>query len=349
MQKKILLITEKFHQENQIKSTKNFQKFCENNIVDYHYAKCVVSDYNFNYKNNLKYKDFPLVMDINYKLKEKIDLTNNYSSMILHLNNDYFKSFNILIIAVDCDYTGYYGLYNEMVQSIGENWKQSFEEIYIINTNTLSPEHLEKEIELFKNKEEQKTKMDLFDKLVEVGKIKRYFDYNYNLNANVLLKEVYLNVFGNNKENEELYKKYNITKYVLMSLFIIKEKENQNKRITQILNIMINWKGSGKYKKNDLKYLLGVGTPVSQSYMLTNLVSLNLLDEYLEKKGILSLSLDGYKFINKLSSKIYDKDLPFRIDNWCDMKFEGAKEKIDVYLINYFNRQKTKNKSLKTN
>lgn len=265
------------------------------------------------------------------------------------MNNDYFKSFNILIIAVDCDYTGYYGLYNEMVQSIGENWKQSFEEIYIINTNILSPEHLEKEIELFENKEEQKTKMDLFDKLVEVGKIKRYFDYNYNLNANVLLKEVYLNVFGNNKENEELYKKHNITKYVLMSLFIIKEKENQNKKISQILNIMINWKGSGKYNKNDLKYLLGIGTPVSQSYIFTNLVNLNLLDKYLEKKGILSLSLEGYKFINKLSSKIYDKDLPFRIDNWCDIKFEEAKEKIDVYLINYFNRQKTKNKSLKTN
>lgn len=182
-------------------------------------------------------------------------------------------------------------------------------------------------------------------------------EYNYQINANIFIKEVYQHIFKNQFKNinelENTYNKNSITKYMLLLLFLLNKKEgNINEPV--LLELMSRHKGTGKYQDPNINWI-GIGTPVSRMQIIENLYNLKFFKKIkIKNRNIIELSEEGKLFIQKLNKKLFDPDLPFRIHYWAttnnSIKLNHNNEevfnKIDTYILSAFKAQKRKNKYL---
>lgn len=102
----------------------------------------------------------------------------------------------------------------------------------------------------------------------------------------------------------------------------------------QILKIMHNWKGTGKYSTHGM-----IGSLAARVQIINNLFDLKLITNN-EKYYVVS-SL-GQEFLSLLHKDCEDSDLQFRLEIWQTQKFDDVKSKIDKYLETYFSKQKRK-------
>ena len=355
--KKILFIVEKSSQAERIKDIQLFKELSLNNEINFHYAHCIVSYYSYKYPNNLKYKDLPFIGDLTYKLdlSKEDEFYKNYPNKkptpyLLarnNLNKEFFLSYDTIIIATDYDSSGFYGAYLELEQVLGENFESLFKDIYVINTYDMTEKWLTNELNnsLFL-KDFKNQRINEFYKMVNQGKIKKYFDYNFQINCNIFVKEVYkylfLKDFKNNQEFEETYTKFGFTKYMLLSMFAfyynLQKKELEKFKIQDLHVFLFRYVGTGKYKN---KHNQGIGSPASQSQIIENLQKLKIINQS-HQNCFFDEKVEN--MIMLLNKKLYDPDLPFRIEEWRYLEFEEAKEKIDKYIKTIFIKQKVKNK-----
>lgn len=357
--KKILFIVEKPSQAERIKEIELFKNLSLNNEINFHYAHCTVPYYSYKYPNNLKYKDLPFIGDLNYKFDvskedkfyKKYDKqkTNPYCLARNNLNKEFFLSYDTIIIATDYDASGFYGAYLELEQVLGENFNTLFKDMYVINTSNMSEEWLTNELNnCLSNVEFKNERINEFYKMVNKGKIKKYFEYNFQINCNIFVKEVYkylfLKDFKDNQEFEENYTNFGFTKYMLLSMFAfyynLKQRELEKFKIYDLHVFLFRYIGTGKYKN---KHNQGIGSPASQSQIIENLKKLNIINEE-NNNYFFNEKVDN--MIMLLNKKLYDPDLPFRIEEWGYLEFDIAKEKIDKYITEIFLKQKIKNKYL---
>jgi len=233
-------------------------------------------------------------------------------------------------------------------KNISHNWKNEVKNYYPILVrnpdtikNNFNKQVVDNDLELInKNKKE-------FDKILIQGEIKRYFDYNYNLNSQVFFNEILKNIYEKNNLINKKPKNITITKYMVLTLYIISKIDEKIKILdSTIIKRMINYKGSGKFDNG----YLGIGTPPSYFQIFKNLVDLNLIEEYeknIYTNSIYRMSFVGKEFLKLLNKKMIDPDINFRISNWMDKPKEEALEKINTYLNTQFSSQKRKNKYLK--
>lgn len=373
---KILFIVEKNHQKVCIEDSIFYQNLISKNEIKFHLSHTVVPYFSYKYPNNLKYKELPYINDLQYKINfEKIKIEADdliektcersdykmpykfeYVNSYKNLNKDFLLSFDTIIFAPDPDGSGCYGSYMEIEQVLGKNFENLFDDIYFIDIRNLSNEIISSEMEqVLTNKDLKKERLNLFYNYVNAGKVKKYFDYNFQINCNILIKEVYksifLNKYNDNKDFEEAYTKYGFTKFMLFTVLAYFNFLKKNKESLKVLKneyFLINWmykyKGSGKYNYKNQKYSLqyGIGSVRSSRQIIENLKKLKIF-EYVN--GI-CFSDETFDFINLLNKKMFDPDLPFRISNWCDKNFEESKKEIDIYLKEIFIKQKIKNKYL---
>ncbi len=363
LNKKILFIVEKQAQAQIIQKLKVFEELSLNNEINFHYAHCIVPYYSYKYPNNLKYKDLPFICDLLYKLdiegyNKKYPLKASketpYYLSYHNLNKEFFLNYDKIVFATEQEGTRCYGAYLELEQVLGKDFKKSFETIHSISTNKLDEESLTHEInnslnnEIFNNQ-----RVNEFYKFVNKGKIKRYFDYNYQFNCNVFIKELYkylfLKDFKDNQEFEETYSKYGFTKYMLLTILSYKKHLETNEKEyfyeNEIEKYLYKYVGTGKYKN---KYFIGLGSPASRAQIIINLINLKIINEInLNNKKTLKFNEKVDNMIMLLNKKIFDPDLPFRIEEWRNLDFEIAKEKIDKYIKEIFIKQKVKNKFIK--
>jgi len=263
----------------------------------------MLTDYKFKYPRE-NYNKYPIVQNIEYK----------YVDSYPELNEKYDK----LVVATDFDYVGHFSVHKILVNKLGENWREYFKEIVVINTSTFNSKTLTDINTDFKHN------LSLFNKSIMYAERKYYFDYNYNLNSQVFFKEI---IKKKNLSKIDIH----ISKYMLLTLWLI--QKNSFKKETDILLFMNNYKGTGKYNK------FPIGTPASISTILKNLRDLELIkDAQITKKG--------YEFLDSLVKQTFDPDLPMRIKSWANEENSVVFEKIDKYLYSVFSKQKNKNKAL---
>lgn len=172
------------------------------------------------------------------------------------------------------------------------------------------------------------TRDESYLKLLNAGKVKRYFDYNFNTNSLVIFGKLYRELTGSKKS-------VFISKYMLQAfLYFVEQGSIKHFKAALILQ---QWKGTGKYSPNDSAHTHGMGTPASRGSMLKNLTDLGLLKQ---DEHQLQLSELGTQFASALHKDCCDPDLPFRLDAWMCMPFEEAKTRIDSYLMRLFGKQK---------
>lgn len=354
--KKILIIVEKPSQAKLIQNLEIFKELSLNNEINFHYAHCIVPYYSYKYPNNLKYKELPFIGNLDYKfdltqynkfLKENPNSKDSpYVLSKNNLNKEFFLNYEIIILATDQDSTGCYGAYLELEQVLGKNFEYLFKDIYSLN---MTNKCLNNEIKnVLTNEDIKKERFSSFHKLVNAGRIKKYFDYNFQINSNILIKEVYKYVFiseyKNNEEFEDNYTKQGFTKYMLLAMLsYFKELKHNNMllfNIDEFLLYLHKYKGSGKYESP----APGIGSISSRSQIRENLINLQIIK--MKDRKTYYFNDKTEKMISLLNKRMFDPDLSYRIKEWCSLDFEIAKEKINNYLQLIFIKQKIKNKYL---
>lgn len=338
--KKILIVTDNLFIAARIMLSPIYKTLKENNKVEFHSTRIIDNPYyKTTYPNDIKYKDLPFISDIQYKLKK------SEKDM-----KDFFSDFDILMLGINFQNVGCFNVYTELSLCLGKKPEDFFEDIYFLDVVNKDSISADLDIILKYDNYKNKNKIKFFN-YVESGHIKRYFEYNYQMNLNILVKDVYKEIFFNKYENsqdfEDTYLKYGLSKYSLLTIlsvlnnFNIKEEQLD---IFKILYHMIVYKGSGKY--SDKKYeWIGIGSPASNSQIVENLEHLKFFT-FKDTKNI-EFTQEAFAFKNLINKKLYDPDLPFRLHDWCELSFSEAKTKIDLYIKNCFEKQKIKNRFLK--
>ena len=181
----------------------------------------------------------------------------------------------------------------------------------------------QKEIDSIFNATAQKLQDEpLLHTLYEQSKVKKYFDYNFNINSAIILGKS-LKLVGVDSPD------FVMTKNCLLALYYLKNKGRNS--ISNILqDFHENWVGTGKYAATSL------GSIISRSEILSLLVNAGLVHNENSK---LQLSNKGQDFLNTLHPDCCDMDLPHRIKQWVELE-SSASPKIDIYIRTYFGKQK---------
>jgi hypothetical protein len=399
--KKILIVVEKQSQLDIILKSINLMENVKKYFEEYEEIQTLsmigFGLYKFDYPQNKKYKEYPLTLPIKSKFHKRTDLDEKHYNYfkILKENNEYvlkdskisylddvllnesltlsdtayihqiFLNFDDLLIFVDPDHSGMFSFMNFIKNVYGENWEDKFSKKMFLYNISYSNENISKSIiDVFENSEKTKEKFEILKKQAE---IKYYFDYNYNLNSIVFTGQIVKNHYlskDKNPNNEEI--KY-MSKYTVMAyLMLLNIVENGGKTIfrnSDIFNLMTNWKGTGKYKNQDIpkskkKYYYcdtgSIGSPVSVSTIVDNLKNLGFIYESDLIKNTTIIEGKEIKYETPLYSvlktnyfvkKMYDPDLTYRLENWKNNyeRIDEVKKEIDNYIINMFSRQKDKN------
>lgn len=162
--------------------------------------------------------------------------------------------------------------------------------------------------------------------LISYGATKRYFEYNYLLNARPLI--------GAAAREAGLYS--NIpSKYGLQLLYQALDAGRQNDGLR--IEAMARWNGTGKYDRRE--YNMGLGSPASRASIIDQLVAGGFMARSL--KTSTEVTDEGRQFLELLHPDCCDPDLPFRLHDWCNLPDEDAHQAIDRYMRTFFGKQKT--------
>ncbi|MNP43763.1 hypothetical protein D3C76_1376030 [compost metagenome] len=155
---------------------------------------------------------------------------------------------------------------------------------------------------------------------MHAGEAKRFFDFNYNVNALLLFGEC-LRQVGVSTD------RYGMSKYSLQLLYALRGQPPLKE--SRVLSLMHQWRGTGRYPPTPL------GSAASSADILSGLVDAGLM---LEENNHISLSPRGTAFLELLHPDCADPDLPARLEAW-QRDWPSAKEKMNRYLRTFFGKQ----------
>lgn len=160
-----------------------------------------------------------------------------------------------------------------------------------------------------------------FQKSYAEAQIKKYFDFNFNVNSSAIFGLVFDHI-GLDRS------KFILSKFSLVVLYFIRKTVSiKNSDLFMIMHEQ--WKGTGKFPTGTL------GSITSRHEIVHQLINMNLL---LDESGYLSLSGVGERFLDHLHPDCCDLDLPFRIESWM-IDYENSLPKIDKYIRTVFGKQ----------
>lgn len=308
----------------------------QNELIVYIHSMYFMNVY-FNYTNNLKWKDFPLLSEPQFKIstieKWKPSVYKNDLLEPIDITFEDIKKCEKIIYAGDPNSSEIH-LFSEFIKLL---FPKGIQEVNIdaLNLYSLS------ENEILKTIKNSKPFNKFFANDVKEGKLKKYFDYNFNLNSFALLGKAYYQV-DNEIDKGEQYNNFGflfISKYMLQTLYFIRNEQQESRTYTEgeLFSEIYNWKGTGKYQIR-----ASLGNEASRSSILKNLLDLKLLSI---QAGKVTITLKGVKFLHNLPKDCQDYDLPFRLEHWSKLPWEEGKLKIDNYLFSFFKKVKNKLKS----
>lgn len=163
----------------------------------------------------------------------------------------------------------------------------------------------------------------VFAKQLQYGETKRYFDWNWNVNA--------LAILGRTLMQSGVPAEYRfISKFALQLLFYV--AANPAKTEGRLYADMSKWIGSGKQLPSRC-----FGSVTSRAAIVGQLAHLGFIEK--DPRGAISVSTAGSRFLASLHKDCQDPDLPSRLDSWCHAGLDISKKAIDRYIKTFFGKQ----------
>ena len=163
------------------------------------------------------------------------------------------------------------------------------------------------------------TRDEWFESLCNAGIARRFFDFNYNINAMALFGNALRQVGGVSQD-------YLVSKYSLQLLFALRDHPLVGEDEDVLIRMMQEWQGTGRYTHR------GLGSPVSRPAILEGLRSAGLM------QGV-RLSAAGHAFLGLLHPDCRDPDLPARMAHWMH-GWPSSRPAVERYLRTFFGKQK---------
>lgn len=160
--------------------------------------------------------------------------------------------------------------------------------------------------------------------MATAGMLKRYFDWNWALNARVILGPVLRSVGV--PEDAPFF-----SKYALQTLYALRDQSPLGD--AQILSKMFEWRGTGRYAGRQQ-----LGSVTSQTQIINTLCLSGLLGAPDDRSRTLQVTARGHALLTALHPDCEDQDLPFRLHSWCEQG-DAAYPAVDRYLRTYFGKQ----------
>jgi len=161
-------------------------------------------------------------------------------------------------------------------------------------------------------------------KLAKEQQAKNTFDFWWNSNASLVLSEL---CKWSGLAADPIMSKYEL----MLANILFDQKEALTSQT--MMEIMASWQGTGKYKTNSQYSDLSIGSAMSRGVIIDTALKRGLVlfnnDKY-------SISEEGIAFVSSLHKKTFDKDLPFRLNQWiCEDDYNGMMR----YIKTIFGRQ----------
>lgn len=168
--------------------------------------------------------------------------------------------------------------------------------------------------------------------MLAYGRVKRYFDFNWNMNALVILGAT-ARASGLPPNGPPL------SKYAVQLLLWL---SSQTQPLTQgrILDRMHRWEGTGRYNTR-----VEMGSAASRGQILEQMQANGLLHaaaagDASPGHAAVQLTQRAHTLVALLHKDMRDADLPFRLDAWCQQGLSDARPAIDKYILTVFGKQK---------
>lgn len=275
------------------------------------------------YPRGLSFNDYPLIAEPIYKpgeiLFSRAKSVNNQAVRI-HFDSLDIHAYDEILYAADPDHSGAISFYLIMEHYFGkEIWEtRDFQSIRLLALDELSIE------KAFKSR---KSFAADFQNAISYGLVKRYFDWHWNVNSQVILSETLRRAGVLSSGNPV------ISKYGVQLLYFIQDHPGLSEG--NLFRSMNNWVGTGKYTVSH-----NFGSVASRYSIVCQLLQLGLICNTADKPSRISIADVGLRFIELLHKDMRDADLPSRLHVWCAEGLEVSRSKIDRYIMTYFGKQK---------
>ncbi|MBW3243246.1 hypothetical protein KUV57_11115 [Epibacterium sp. DP7N7-1] len=168
-----------------------------------------------------------------------------------------------------------------------------------------------------------------YQKAVARGDAKRFFDYNWAINAIPLFAPLLAKV-GVPQESRWM------SKYALQLLI---ELRRLNRKMTEgdLIKVMHTWKGTGKHTLPYSEF----GSPASRATIVEQLIGMGFLMRVNpeDRPARYVVSELGVQFLDMLHPRCRDVDLHFRIHAW-GTDWPASRPAVETYIRTFFGRQR---------
>jgi hypothetical protein len=253
-------------------------------------------------------------------LKQNLN-SDGLNKLLSHLNG-HIHQYTDIIIATDNDRRGAYG-----ALQIIERLKPSKLPINVMLFSDTSLETIKKS---WLKRNEYSWVSSGYEKKANAQKVKKAFDFWWHTNSAL--------VFGECLKKSGLRGDPVLSKYEFMAINVLSNHEHKL-TTDKLIDIMASWEGTGRYSSLANNYECQIGSASSQSEIVSRLIERGVF-KLSELNGVkskaLSLTPEGERFLEFIHPKTFDKDLPFRLYQWC---FDENINAIRRYINTLFSRQ----------
>lgn len=285
-------------------------------------------NFKFAYPRGISWADYPLISEPRHKLTAwaewhcaPVAYGTGDTLETIAMSPDLLSDADLIVHACDPDHTGAVSFAILMETIFGD---QRALDCPTLNLYAIDDQSI------LKGLAETRSFGEIFAATLDYGRVKRYFDWNWNVNALAILGETARRVGVPNDAPP-------VSKYALQLLYGLNKRQPMKEG--HIMSLMDKWQGTGRYDrtKGFDYWPPALGSCASRLDIVENLIKAELL-EYVER--VIHLSDKGKAFLTALHPDCEDADLPFRLDAWGQQGITAAKPAIDRYIRTFFGKQK---------
>jgi hypothetical protein len=299
----------------------------------------------YSYPRGLAYSDYPLLGNPSYKKTEDRFDDGTFGRGV-RVSGQFISNFAIafksacnlmqtaehLVFAGDWDHAGVWGMERLLDLLAPERDKTDFD-VTVFNGG-LDEDSIRRVLSNLRRPDDER-----YMALANAAKVKRYFDYNFNVNSLAILGNLYRDVTGTNAPVLITKNMVQILIHAVSNVAVAISGRSNSLNLSR-------WKGTGKYDPDAFEkydwWLEGLGSAASRPALLAQMKELGLLEPVGgdERPNVYLTTELGRTFEGRLHKDCTDQDLPFRLNLWMEKPFEEAKLSIDQYLLTFFRKQK---------
>jgi DNA-binding PadR family transcriptional regulator len=235
-----------------------------------------------------------------------------------------------IVMAVDPDGRGVFAG-NQLLERLCEPYGLGKPPAYALELYQYHPDHLRAQWETRANRPWSEWAAPALHRQTR----KYLFDFWWSSNAAVVYSELcsFTGVKG-----DPIVSKYELMVTAFLG-YIGKHQNWHQVSEAALLQMLQDWKGTGKYSNSARIERIEIGSPSSRMEILNQANQRGLIEQATcDDKGRqeYALTAKGHAFLNYLHPKSYDLDLPYRLNEWITT---GDTDSMERYIRTHFGRQ----------